>query len=151
MLAKAVCIWQERGDGRFLSYPFVSTFKNRFYLKTFVESSLINAYELPVYPHNDGDGIPYQEDNCPDSYNVFQEDGDGDGIGDACDASFLENHWLEAEHAATIIAPLEVVSDESASGGRYIHAPDGIGNQYIPGPVMAIYTVNVSKTAEYIL
>jgi len=34
---------------------------------------------------SDGDGIPDDEDNCPDVYNTEQTDIDGDGVGDACD------------------------------------------------------------------
>lgn len=36
-------------------------------------------------PDLDLDGIENQVDNCPDDYNPLQEDGDDDGIGDACD------------------------------------------------------------------
>ncbi len=35
----------------------------------------------------DNDGIIDSEDNCPDDYNPYQEDGDCDGIGDVCDGS----------------------------------------------------------------
>ena len=34
---------------------------------------------------SDGDGVPDDVDNCPDTYNPGQEDGDGDGVGDVCD------------------------------------------------------------------
>jgi len=33
----------------------------------------------------DGDGVPDDEDNCPDAANADQADLDGDGAGDACD------------------------------------------------------------------
>jgi len=33
----------------------------------------------------DGDGIDNEDDNCPIDFNPYQEDSDGDNIGDACD------------------------------------------------------------------
>ncbi len=36
-------------------------------------------------PDTDGDGIPDEDDNCPNTYNPSQADADADGVGDACD------------------------------------------------------------------
>ncbi len=38
-----------------------------------------------VITDRDGDGIPDDIDNCPDTPNPDQTDSDGDGIGDVCD------------------------------------------------------------------
>ncbi len=38
-------------------------------------------------PPEDNDGVPVGADNCPSVFNIDQFDTDGDGIGDACDAS----------------------------------------------------------------
>ncbi len=39
---------------------------------------------------DDGDGIPYFWDNCPETANADQSDVDLDGIGDVCDSDFQE-------------------------------------------------------------
>ncbi len=40
-------------------------------------------------PDRDSDGIPDNDDNCPDNPNTNQADGDGDGIGDVCDTNVI--------------------------------------------------------------
>jgi hypothetical protein len=47
------------------------------------------ALNLPecAFPDQDLDGVPDSEDNCPHEHNPGQEDCDGDGEGDACEAT----------------------------------------------------------------
>jgi uncharacterized repeat protein (TIGR01451 family) len=40
---------------------------------------------VPGAPDGDDDAVADEEDNCPAAFNPDQADGDGDGIGDACD------------------------------------------------------------------
>ena len=49
-----------------------------------------------AYLPDDKDGIPYANDNCPDTFNPDQADADGDGVGDVCDG---------CAHDATKVAP----------------------------------------------
>jgi len=44
---------------------------------------------VPASPDTDGDGIPDHLDNCPNTPNADQHDGDNDGVGDACDVTSL--------------------------------------------------------------
>jgi hypothetical protein len=47
------------------------------------EAARSNTGTLP--PDSDGDGVRDPSDNCPTAVNPGQRDGDGDGLGDACD------------------------------------------------------------------
>ena len=54
----------------------------------------------------DNDGIYNSMDNCPDVYNPYQEDEDGDGVGDACDicnSVVFYNGNLNGDDAVNII------------------------------------------------
>jgi chitodextrinase len=53
-------------------------------------------------PDEDTDGVRDEDDNCPQASNPTQEDADGDGRGDACDA-FPEdpNEWLDTDNDGT--------------------------------------------------
>ncbi len=43
-----------------------------------------------IFTDSDLDGIPDDDDNCPDIYNQNQRDCDGDGTGDACDIDYID-------------------------------------------------------------
>ena len=48
----------------------------------------VSVTEISTSPPSDdadGDGVPDDEDNCPDTPNADQDDTDGDGTGNACD------------------------------------------------------------------
>ena len=62
-------------------------------------------------PDSDGDGIPDDFDNCPNTYNQDQADSDGDGIGDVCDGLEFE---LEYHYPISgIIGGIGLSSDDS--------------------------------------
>jgi predicted extracellular nuclease len=52
---------------------------------TALRSSDHDGMVLFIMSDNDGDGVPNDQDNCPDVDNPDQGDIDGDDIGDACD------------------------------------------------------------------
>ena len=62
-------------------------------------------------PDADCDGISDAQDNCPEAYNPFQTDGDGDGIGDVCDPPTLVGEEILQDDD---LAPLSLYS----SGGN---------------------------------
>ncbi|WP_156879153.1 thrombospondin type 3 repeat-containing protein [Salinimicrobium xinjiangense] len=62
-------------------------------------------------PDDDNDGVPNDDDNCPNDYNPDQSDVDGDGYGDVCD------------NCPDVYNPYQLDSDN-----------DGLGNACDPTP-----------------
>ena len=97
------------------------------------------------------DAIHLQDFAMKKIFNPDQKNTDDDENGDICKSLGIESHYLEAEHADSIGNPLEVTNDENASNGKYIYSPNGTGNHYKPGSIMAAYKINIEQAGEYIL
>ncbi len=63
------------------------------------DKGIDNIATTPLIVSNDGDMIPPEEDNCPNTYNHSQIDSDGDGLGDECDKTH-GNPWVEMYNKA---------------------------------------------------
>jgi hypothetical protein len=50
-----------------------------------IVQDMVVAEDMAPPPDTDSDGVPDEDDNCPDDTNPEQDDADGDDIGDVCD------------------------------------------------------------------
>lgn len=82
----------------------------------------------------DEDGIPNGKDNCPDTFNIEQEDMDDNGIGDACDDDIDGDGVLNEEDSCPrnredfdIFWPSELDMDNDGVGDACDDDIDGDG------------------------
>ncbi len=83
----------------------------------------------PIYPGDDGDGVPANVDNCPWIANPDQADSNFDGVGDVCDAI----HWYVATSGddntgqGSLSSPFATIQHavDHASSGDYVMVAAG--------------------------
>ena len=96
----------------------------------------------------DGDGIEDPVDNCLEVANPVQEDGDGDGCGDICDADFDQSGEVGGPDLSAFLARLESSIGDANYDAAYDFDKNGtvdaydhrsfakliVGPRFAPGP-----------------
>ena len=83
-------------------------------------------------PDDDNDGVPNDDDNCPNVYNPGQEDSDGDGMGDACDP--CPNTHVDNDDDGDCIPNNEDNCPNVSNPGQEDSDGDGMGDVCDPCP-----------------
>ena len=85
------------------------------------EPTLVIQYHLP---DSDGDGIPDENDNCPNDPNPDQKDNDLDGIGDVCDPDDDNDTITDSIDNCPLVAnPEQTDSDNDTLGDACDNCP----------------------------
>ncbi|MBC7772094.1 MAG: thrombospondin type 3 repeat-containing protein [Pyrinomonadaceae bacterium] len=85
----------------------------------------VDEFPNPTTTDADGDGIPDDTDNCPNTANANQVDADGDGVGDGCDNCSALSNSSQADY------------DE-----------DGVGDECDPCPLGTVAEIGVDGDRE---
>jgi ELWxxDGT repeat protein len=112
-------------------------------------------YAITISGDNDGDGFPDLIDNCPDTPNPDQTDGDADGIGDACtlcscDFVPYNTSAVRGGPLAGIQFQVSVTNNTQGQGtvlfGTKITKPDGRRSGFIWGPLQVYLNPGQTKS-----
>lgn len=100
----------------------------------FTYGDLDLTLDVGLVPDGDEDGVSDPEDNCPSDPNADQADGDGDGVGDACDSTTIGDRvWLDGNlngiqdggESGFEGVTVELLSADGTSQGTTSSAADG--------------------------
>ena len=82
-----------------------------YYIEDAAGNNATCDFIVTIYPDSDGDRVRDANDNCLHAYNPGQEDGDGDGFGDACDIDLIG-----LEYSATVEGPGGMLRGQEQDG-----------------------------------
>ena len=108
-------------------------------------------YAENSFNDTDGDGVEDSVDNCPNTYNVLQLDTNGDGIGDACQVSYIDERCV---YEYTFTTQYEITrlflngEDVNDQSGRSISLSSD-GNRVAIGAVNNDAVVNYHRTSLF--
>jgi hypothetical protein len=80
-------------------------------------------------------------------HSEYDADCPGQTCCESCVLLSMEYIYIEAEEGS-LSSPMEIVLDSQASGGRYVHAPEGSGDTTSPTNEVT-YPVNIPQSGQY--
>ena len=107
--------FHELGMEMFMDELFQRTFDKQWHLA--LDGTL--SFGLPENPDSDGDGIDDLADNCIETPNAGQQDGDGDGFGNICDTDLSNDcttNFIDLGLLRTAFFSSDATADFNADG-----------------------------------
>lgn len=150
--------WDLDGDGAFetssggllYAHRFVNEFSGTIGVRITDSNGRIGIGSTQLDVTDDGDTIPRAIDNCPDTANQDQFDGDGDGIGDDCDSDI---GWPTKDiEGVTVISASEARRREAEEATTAKSVPKGASSRkpisVKDTPAVLSATTNIPSTSQ---